>query len=93
MTVDIQVPALDYYDSLPIVYEFNDFLALMMLCRFYTFFRVLLNTTSYSNTRAHRICRMYGCDSGYFYAAKCLMDEVPLLTVLTLFAFSVMVGG
>lgn len=44
-----------------------------MLIRIYAIIRVLLNTTIYADTRAFRICRLYGCEAGYFYAGKCLM--------------------
>lgn len=61
--------------------------------RTFILFRVLLNTTDYASTRATRICRMYGCDPGYFYATKCLMSETPLKTVTILFLVSILIGG
>ena len=81
------------YDSIEVEYELNDYLEIYILLRTFILFRVLLNKTEYANTRATRICRMYGCEPGYFYAAKCLMSETPLRTVTILFLVSILVGG
>ena len=61
--------------------------------RIYIIFRVFLNATEYISTRAARICRMYDCDYGYFYATKCLMSESPLKTVSVLMVVCVFIGG
>lgn len=47
----------------------------------------------YASTRATRICRMYGCESGYFYAAKCLMAETPLKSTTIMFIISLVMFG
>ena len=52
-----------------------------------------MNSTNYASTRAYRICRLYGCDGGFKYAAKCLMAEVPLKTVTMLFLISLVILG
>lgn len=59
----------------------------------YLICRILLNNTMYASTRAYRICRMYGCDSGYFYAAKCLMSETPLRATTIMFIISLIMFG
>ena len=36
---------------------------------------------------------MYGCDAGYFYAAKCIMAEMPMKTVTILFVLLLFAYG
>ena len=89
----IFIQSYDLYDKLIVTYELNDFLDIYILMRTFILFRVLLNTTDYTSTRATRICRMYGCNSGYLYAIKCLMNQTPLKTVTILFFVSILLGG
>ena len=52
-----------------------------------------MSNTIYANTRASRVCRLYGCVSDAFYAARCLMKESPLTCVSFLWMFSVIIFG
>lgn len=43
------------------------------------------------NTRASRLCRMYGCDPDYQYAIKCLFQDYPLSLIATVYSLSVII--
>jgi Ion channel. len=69
------------YDNVRIFYYVNDLLGMILFLRVFVIFRVaLMNTYWYSN-RAQRLCEMYDCDPGYFFAIKCIMREYPIRIV------------
>lgn len=72
---------------------YNDLMSILVLVRFYLVMRVFLNDTIYADTRASRICRLYGCESGYHYAAKCFMKETPFAFVCVAFVSSLLILG
>ena len=55
--------------------------------------RVILNSTMYSNYRATRICKMYGCDADYYYAIKCLMKNIPSKVIAICFIGTLLLFG
>lgn len=63
----------DLNSANPTTYYVNDMLSIIILIRFYIFFRVILNNTIYAGTRALRLCRIYGTDGGLFFSLKCLL--------------------
>ena len=84
---------LEPYDKVYVKHYLNDFLSIWILIRFYLVVRIILNSSMYADTRANRICRLYGCEPGYFYAAKCYMQESPLMVVIVLFILSIIIMG
>lgn len=40
---------------------------------------------------ASRLCRMYGCESNYLYAIKCLFKDTPMLLIGIVFVSSIMI--
>ena len=40
---------------------------------------------------ASRLCRMYGCESDYLYAIKCLFKDSPLCLIGLVFAISIVI--
>lgn len=72
-TEDISFEMFEPYDNIYVKHYLNDFLSIWILVRFYLVVRIILNSSMYADTRANRICRLYGCEPGYFYAAKCYM--------------------
>lgn len=81
------------YDSIIVTHEYNDVCSILLLIRVYLIVRVFLNDTIYADTRASRICRLYGCESGYHYAAKCFMKEMPFAVVFVMFVTSLIIYG
>lgn len=41
--------------------------------------------------KASRLCRMYGCESNYLYAIKCLFKDSPMLLIGIVFVSSIMI--
>lgn len=40
---------------------------------------------------ASRLCRMYGCESNYLYAIKCLFKDSPMLLIGIVFVSSILI--
>lgn len=55
--------------------------------------RSLLNFSIFASPRATRLCKMYGCDGGKFFAIKSIMNESPLYVVILYFIMSLFLLG
>jgi Ion channel len=76
-----------------IYYHLNDFLYLFSLLRFIYFSKSFANLTVWKTRSASRVCKMYGCQPGLYFAIKCMMKDTPsqfnlLLVALDLFFFT-----
>jgi potassium intermediate/small conductance calcium-activated channel subfamily N protein 2 len=73
----------DKSNDIHIFYHLNDLMCVLMLLRVYIFVRVIVGRTEYFNTRAQRVCSLYGADTGVMFPLKCLMrnESYSLITI------------
>lgn len=65
----------------------------MVLFRSYFILRSLLKNTIYMVPRASRVCRMYGLDTNYVYAIKCLLLDKPISLLVYTYLISFFLLG
>lgn len=53
--------------------------------RIYIVIRALINIQAYSSPRAVRLCEYNKVDHNIMYCMKCLLQEKPLSTIVTVF--------
>ena len=75
--------------GLELEYPINDFLAILSFGRIYILLRTALLMTSYMNSRANRLCKMYGCRADFSYSLKCMFKDHPLKLICLFYFISV----
>ena len=68
-----------------IYYHYNDFLTIIMTCKFIYLMKGLLNMTVYDSDRGARVARLFGAQPGQVLVFKCIMRDNPFLAVILLF--------
>ena len=71
-----------------IFYHLNDFLTIIMICKFVWLLKGLLTLSTYESDRGTRVTRMFAAQPGNIFTIKCLMRDSPFSVVNALF-----VGG
>lgn len=83
----------DSYDEIMIKHDINNAGCLLSMFRVYIFIRSLINITMYSTPRAVRLCSYNRVDHTMMYSIKCLLQESPLRTIMTVFITQEIVLG
>jgi hypothetical protein len=68
-----------------IYYHFNDFLTVIMTCKFVWLVKGLLTLSTYDSDRGTRVARMFGANPGQILVLKCIMRDSPFAVVTGLF--------
>lgn len=59
-------------------FQWNDFLLCWcIMFRIHFLLRTLLSLSDYTEARAQRVCKFYGCEANYNFALKALMKQSP----------------
>lgn len=68
-----------------IYYNYNDFLTIIMTCKFIFLLRGILALSVYDSDRGTRVARMFGAQPGFVLVFKCIMKDNPFGCVIILF--------
>ncbi len=89
---------MNIFDNFEFPYKLNYILVVLGFLKVFIALRVLLLRQAYMSPRcnsflsiASRLCRMYGCESDYLYAVKCLFKDSPLSFVSVVFTGSILI--
>ena len=79
------------YDSFSFPFKINYVLVFLGFGKLFIILRVVLIRQSYMSPRSNRLCRMYGCESNYLYAVKCLFKDSPMSLIGIVFVCSILI--
>lgn len=79
------------YDSYAFPYKVNYVLVFLGFGKLFIILRVVLIRQIYMSPRSSRLCRMYGCESNYLYAIKCLFKDSPMSLIGIVFVSSILI--
>jgi hypothetical protein len=68
-----------------IFYHWNDFLTIIMACKFVYLLRAVLGLSTYDSDRGTRVARMFGAEPGNVLVLKCMMRDAPFQIVTLMF--------
>jgi hypothetical protein len=68
-----------------IFYHYNDFLTVIMACKFVYLLRAVLGLSTYDSDRGTRVARMFGAEPGNVLVLKCMMRDSPFKIVTLMF--------
>ena len=88
---DITIQTEDVYDGFFFDFKVNYVLVVLSFTKIFIILRVVLLRQIYMSPRSSRLCRMYGCESDYLYAIKCLFKDTPLSLIGIVFACSILI--
>lgn len=74
-------------------HDLNDILSVISLLRVYIIVRALINITEYSTPRASRLCNYNRINHDLLYSVKCMLQEHPLMSIVTAFFIQVVILG
>lgn len=81
----------DDFDSITFPFKINYILVFFGFFKLFIILRVVLIRQIYMSPRSSRLCRMYGCESNYLYAIKCLFKDTPMMLIGIVFMSSILV--
>lgn len=96
---DATVDMTDNFDHITFAFKINYILVFFGFFKLFIILRVMLIKQVYMSPRcksfyifsASRLCRMYGCESNYLYAIKCLFKDTPMLLIGIVFISSILI--
>lgn len=74
-------------------YQINDYLHIMQFYKLYFFTKAFTANTIFASSSSHRICSIYGVKCSNTYIIKCMMREMPIRFILTMFFFATIFFG
>ncbi len=79
------------YDNFSFPFKLNYVLVFLGFGKLFIILRVVLIRQIYMSPRSNRLCRMYGCESNYLYAIKCLFKDSPMSLIGIVFVCSILI--
>lgn len=76
-----------------ICYSVNDYLHIVQFYKLYFFTKAFTANTIFANSGSHRICAIYGVHNTNTFVLKCMMREMPIRFILTMFIFGTVFFG
>lgn len=76
-----------------ICYQINDYLHIAQFYKLYFFTKAFTANTIFASSSSHRICAVYGVNCSNTYVIKCMMREMPIRFILTMFVFATIFFG
>lgn len=89
-TLGVYFTTTNLYDSFSFPFKINYVLVFLGFGKMFIILRVVLIRQSYMSPRSNRLCRMYGCESNYLYAVKCLFKDSPMSLIGIVFVCSIL---
>ena len=89
----ILIPNIDLYEKINFPFKLNYLLTITVFVRIYAVIRAYLIHTEYCTPRSSRICRMYGTDADYKFAAKALFKHAPVSSTCIILIISFIAGS
>lgn len=74
-------------------YQVNDYLHIAQFYKLYFFTKAFTANTIFASSSSHRICAVYGVKCSNTYVIKCMMREMPIRFILTMFFFGTIFFG
>lgn len=89
--LEVHFTTANLYDSFSFPFKLNYVFVFLGFGKLFIILRVILIRQIYMSPRSSRLCRMYGCQSDYLYATKCLFKDSPLALIGIVFVSSVLI--
>lgn len=80
----------NFYNGFWFNFKLNWLLTILSYFRSFIICRVLLKESSFMSPRAFRLTKMYGTESTYQYAIKCMFEDYPILFIFLSFISSLL---
>lgn len=93
---DIYTTTSAYWNLIEVVYEINDILVVLTLCRIATLIRMIYAVSVYYSDKADRVSKMMGYHLNTFFSIKCLILKHPIrmlgvITILLITMLAIMI--
>ena len=74
-------------------YKYNDFLHILQFYKLYFIVKAFATNSQFSSSSSHRLCSIYCTKPTNTFVIKCMMREVPLKFILTMFMLGIVFFG
>lgn len=74
-------------------YKYNDFLHILQFYKLYFIIKSLTTNSDFSSASAYRVCSVYCTKPTNTFVIKCMMKEVPLRFIITIFVLGIVFFG